>query len=78
MWLKTHSKAFMASDLDLDTPVRYVHPSIPSVSAGNTEHEYTTGTSWFSIMNYFKDNSSHKTKVTEYECFSKYKYRDFD
>lgn len=43
---------------------------IDTYSAGHTEHEYTTGSSWPKIQKFFENQSDKKLKKCEYSCRS--------
>ncbi|XP_072372387.1 cotranscriptional regulator ARB2A homolog isoform X4 [Scyliorhinus torazame] len=68
-WMQEHCRNWVSSSEPLDTPVEFMLPDCPRVSAGTERHELTSWKSFNSIFNYFTQalevqNAEAKSKST--------------
>uniref|UniRef100_UPI00398E6126 cotranscriptional regulator ARB2A homolog isoform X1 n=1 Tax=Pristiophorus japonicus TaxID=55135 RepID=UPI00398E6126 len=68
-WMQEHCRNWVSSSEPLDTPVEFMLPDCPRVSAGTERHELTSWKSFSSIFKYFTQaleaqNTEAKSKPT--------------
>ncbi|XP_041041594.1 cotranscriptional regulator FAM172A homolog isoform X4 [Carcharodon carcharias] len=68
-WMQEHCRNWVSSSEPLDTPVEFMLPDCPRVSAGTERHELTSWKSFHSIFKYFTQaleaqNTEAKSKST--------------
>ncbi|GCC27590.1 hypothetical protein chiPu_0006015 [Chiloscyllium punctatum] len=68
-WMQEHCRNWVSSSEPLDTPVEFMLPDCPRVSAGTERHELTSWKSFTSIFKYFTQaleaqNTEIKSKTT--------------
>lgn len=76
-WLEDNAIHFIRSSEPLDTEIPAENEEdewIPTYSAGHPKHEYTTGTSWMAIQDFFSEKSKNKIKITRQTGYSKHSY----
>jgi predicted alpha/beta hydrolase family esterase len=75
-WVKEHCIHYVKSAKPLGSEVKSTDEGMmPSVSAGHTNHEYTTGSSWEEIQKFFISKAeSYSLKARGYSCHSEKSY----